>query len=723
MTHTLVRRGELPPPPPQVHGRPIGDLTDAAIVIDATCALLSACTFAILVVQSDVSVRAPLTLLFVLFVPGWTLARLFGAPASVLSAIGSVALSIAVLISLGQSLVLFGGWKWYPAGLVLTGGCWLAGSWSALRHLARDVPRPVAPLAFSPAVPDWIISVSVNSVLIGNALVALGINRTVDGNFGVLGLVNVLSPLFWMGLILLVIGLVIVCAHGSRWAWLNVAALVTALHGLPGMLEPNPRFNVAWVHTGFADHIATEGTLLRFVDARFSWAGFFAGGGLLQRLTGTDSLLWLVRYAPLFYNGAAVILIGLLARRFRATEPQAVIAAALFGCLNWIGQDYFAPQATAFLLYLTIVTVVLYAFPAAPGRGRRRWLTTLLRAAPDNHRGLDGRAAVAVLAACCLLVVAMVISHQLTPGILVSATLLLVIVNATRLRVLPIFVAVVFLAWLSYAADVYWIGHFDNLTGSVGKVGSLVTQNVSARTTSIEPGRQIVLRARIGLALLTWGLASISIAVHWIRRRTPIALVCLFVAPFPMLVLQPYGGEMALRVCYFTLPPAAIMISLLVVPGARTQTRASTVRWVLCGAAIALLTPVFVAARFGNESFESFSNADVALSRRLYDVAPDGASVFIALAQSVQSYDRFGDVRFRYLPGGTADEITDQLTDRLQKSPVFVLLSQSQEAHGTYSLSRSKDWMQDLISELIATGRYRVIAELGRGVLLQLEQA
>jgi len=148
-----------------VHGRPIGaDLPDAAIVIDATCALLSACTFAILVVQSDVSVRAPLTLLFVLFVPGWTLARLFGAPASVLSAIGSVALSIAVLIILGQSLVLFGGWRWYPAGLVLTGGCWLAGSWSALRHAARDVPRPVAPLAFSPAVPDWIISVSVNSV-------------------------------------------------------------------------------------------------------------------------------------------------------------------------------------------------------------------------------------------------------------------------------------------------------------------------------------------------------------------------------------------------------------------------------------------------------------------------------------------------------------------------------------------------------------------------------
>ena len=80
-----------------------------------------------------------------------------------------------------------------------------------------------------------------------------------------------------------------------------------------------------------------------------------------------------------------------------------------------------------------------------------------------------------VLLGCYVLVVAVVISHQLTPGILASATLLFVVSNATRLRVLPVFIAVVFLAWLSFGASTYWFGHFDALTGSVGKVGNLVT--------------------------------------------------------------------------------------------------------------------------------------------------------------------------------------------------------------------------------------------------------
>ena len=200
-----------------------------------------------------------------------------------------------------------------------------------------------------------------------------------------------MSSIYWVGLAILIGGLVLVCYHGSRWAWLNVAALVAALHGLPGLLEPNPRFSVAWIHTGFIDQISTNGTLLRSLDARFSWAGFFAGGGLLQRWAGTESLLWLVRYAPLFYNGISVVLVALLARRLRATEMQSVLAAAFFACLNWIGQDYFAPQATGFVLYLLIITVVLYAFPADPSLGHP-WMIRLMRPGMDVQRGLQGRA-------------------------------------------------------------------------------------------------------------------------------------------------------------------------------------------------------------------------------------------------------------------------------------------------------------------------------------------
>ena len=104
-------------------------------------------------------------------------------------------------------------------------------------------------------------------------------------------------------------------------------------------------------------------------------------------------------------------------------------------------------------------------------------------------------------------------------------------------------IAVVFLAWLSFGARAYWFGHFSHLTGSVGKVGELVNQNVGKRTESRVLGRQVVVASRIGLALLTWGLASVSILVQWIRRSTPIAVVCLFMAPFPILPTLPVANE------------------------------------------------------------------------------------------------------------------------------------------------------------------------------------
>jgi uncharacterized membrane protein YhaH (DUF805 family) len=696
----------------------VASLADTAFFVDLACVVVSLVAFALIGTDSDGWIRPPIVLVFTLFVPGWTIVRRFGAPASALFYIGAVGLSLVVVILLGESVVLFSGWKWFPVGLALTAGCCVVGTRTIGRLYPVGVSLRRSPWSNSFAT-QRVATVSVCSVITGNMFVVVGIRLTQHQGFDALGLIGVLSPVFWIGVAILVGGLIFVCSERSRWAWLNIAALVTALHGLPGMLEPNPRFNVAYVHTGFIEHIASEGTLLRQLDARFSWAGFFTAGGLIQRWTGTDSLLWLVRYAPIFYNGVAVVLVALLARRMRATEMQSVAAAALFCCVNWIGQDYFAPQATAFVLYLVVVTVVLYAFPADPSHASA-WLVRLARPAMDRDRGLRGREAALVLVGCHLLVIALIISHQLTPSFLLTAMFLLVVVNATRLRAFPVFIAVVFFAWLSFGAAAYWYGHFENLTGSVGQVGDLVSQNVGKRTESPLFARRVVLASRIALALFAWVGATVSIVSQWRRRSTPIALVCLLVAPFPMLVLQPYGGEMALRVCYFSLPPACILIVQLMLPGRWAGMR----RWVVYGVALLVLTPLFITARFGNESFEAFSNDDIALVRTLYDVVPDGSTVFVATQQTVEYSERVAEVRFRSLPRGTPTEVTELLQEKyLGKTRVFVVLSESQQAHGVVSLARPADWMQVLRRGLQDTGQYRVVAEVGAGVLLELEPA
>jgi hypothetical protein len=701
---------------PAARVRPVDASAEAfAATADVLAVMVAAAMAFVLLLDVHTAVRPPLALVFVLVVPGWTLVRRLGATASLLTCITAIAVSVAGAMLVGQALVMLLGWHWYPAGLALSLACVVIGAttihdhmpeWSALgARLARQ----------KPAVTTGAVT-SLMTVVAGNALVVLGIRRSSVSTTDVLGLVDRLSPLYWLGVMVILAGLVYAWSVGSRWAWLGVAALIVALHGLPGMLEPNPRFSVSWIHTGFSRQIAEHGTLLTNLDARFSWAGFFSGSAFLQRLSGNESVLWLVRYAPLFYNGCSVLLVALIARRLRSTEVQAGVAATFFCVLNWIAQDYFAPQATAFLLYLTVLLLLLTAFPSNPAK-MPKWMARILRPAPDLSVAPAGRRPVVVLAGCCTIVVAMVISHQLTPAFLMSVTLLLVLSRTVRVWAFPIFCAVVFLAWVSYGADAYWFGHLDTLTGSVGQVSNIVGQNVGRRAQSTNTQRTIVVGSRIAIALAGWSAAGISLIRQWWRRRTPIALLAMLVAPFPMLALQPYGGEMALRVFLFTLPPVAILIAQLLVP--RTF-RVGGRRLLPVGIALALLVPVFILSRFGNEAFESFTDADVAINHAVYAVAPAGSLVYVDTRQAPIYSERVGEVRFRDLPHGTVTAVTKELAKQAKAHPIYVMLTESQAAYGTITDGRPLGWMTTFGNELLATGKYRIIEQDGGAALLQV---
>ena len=391
-----------------------------------------------------------------------------------------------------------------------------------------------------------------------------------------------------------------------------------------------------------------------------------------------------------------------------------MLAATLFVLLNWIGQDYLAPQATAFVLYLAIVNVVLLAFPGDP-RWMPRRLGALLRPEPDESVGVTGRPALLLLGGCIVVGMAMVLSHQLTPGFLVAALALLAICGATRLRLLPIVMGVMFLAWLSYTAKTYWVGHLDVLTNSVGKVGTILDNNVSKRATSTQLERKLVVNGRIALALASWAGAGLSLLVSWWRRRTPIALLCLFVAPFPVIALQPYGGEMALRVCYFTLPAVVILIARLVLPA---TPRVGAPRVLLLAVPLLALVPMFVTARFGNEAFEAVPTADVRLSRAMYGLVPDGSIVYVASKQGAINTQRIDAVRFRNLPLTNAAAATDEVAKAVGGAGgphhVYVLLTEAQASSQIVTHGAAKDWMAQLIDELLRTGRYTVRATVRR---------
>ena len=86
----------------------------------------------------------------------------------------------------------------------------------------------------------------------------------------------------------------------------------------------------------------------------------------LTQITGLDSGLDLIGWAPVAFN---LLYLPPLLLVFRAASKDwrvVWLAAWIFYITNWIGQDYYSPQAFAYFLYLVILGVLLTWFARGP---------------------------------------------------------------------------------------------------------------------------------------------------------------------------------------------------------------------------------------------------------------------------------------------------------------------------------------------------------------------
>ncbi len=552
--------------------------------------------------------------------------------------------------------------------------------------------------------------------MVGLALAVAGLVTSDVSRIDGLGLLPVPSPAYYIGLALVIVGavseLATPTARSTRFG-LHLIVIVLLLHGLPALVEANPRFPSAYIHVGFADQIATDGVLLPLLDARFSWPSFFAGAALIQQATDTP-VLWLVRFAPVVVNLVAAAAVLLLGRVCGVSVQRCRTAALVFVLLNWVGQDYFSPQAIGFVVYLAIICCVLVVFPGVEADSRqvlRHWL----RPRPITRVLVPPRTQRIVLLGLVLAAGVLVTAHQLTPGFLAASLILLALVNATRLRFFGFVVVAMTVGWLSYAGEAYWRGHLDNIVGSFVQVGELVQQNVGKRTGG-GTDRLLVVTARIGLSGLVAGAVLIALVVLWRRRSLPLALAALVVAPAPLLLAAAYGGEMSLRVFLFALPAASLLIAEVVsADGVWSRTRQ-----LLVSGLLVVLLPCIVLARFGNETFEQVSVADRSVLTTLYEVAPDDSVVYLLNSISVRDLERVGEIRFRTLGSlVTTERVIGRARDEANYPNQFVMVTDSQEAQGVQLGGQPPGWAARIVEQLLQSGEFAAVQRQGDAALLR----
>ncbi|MEW2300972.1 lipopolysaccharide biosynthesis protein [Streptomyces sp. NPDC006655] len=418
----------------------------------------------------------------------------------------------------------------------------------------------------------------------------------------------------------------------------TLLATVVSLHALPAVIETEPRFPTAWQHLGFIDYIDRTGSAVPDLDARWSWPGFFAAAAFIGRACGITDFTEVIRWWPTFIQLAYLAPMFLLVRSMRASWRAKWTGIWFFVLCGWVGQDYFSPQGFTYLLYLMFVAILLVWFRAP------HVLWTRFRPGEAEVEPADRRQQAVLLMVLIGLYAATVPAHQLTPFVMLGVLAVLVLVGRSELRGLPILFGVVAAVWLGFMAEPYWSGHFEELFGGVGGIGSNVSTSVSGRIQGGSSTHKLVLYVRV---LLAASMLAFAVWGWWRRRfhryRERSLLVLTFV-PFLGFGMQSYGGEMALRVFMFAVPGAALLAALALFPrtGATAKEREkdrvslAPVAALLAGL---LLMGGFLVARWGNESFERVRPGEVAAMEYVY------------------AHDR-PTVRLLWLSNDTVDDVT-----------------------------------------------------------------
>ncbi|MFD5844930.1 lipopolysaccharide biosynthesis protein [Streptomyces chartreusis] len=534
--------------------------------------------------------------------------------------------------------------------------------------LPSDVPAPSGRERLLPTRLGVILGCLLIAALLLYWVPALRLGEGDLDGMGGLGLISVLPPPTLLGAALLAVTFASLLWLGREHRALlliTLLATVVSLHALPALIETEPRFATAWQHLGFLDYIDRTGSAVPDLDARWSWPGFFAVAAFAAKACGVSDPTELIRWWPLTMQLLYLVPMFLLVRHMRASWRAKWTGIWVFVLSGWVGQDYFSPQGFTYLLYLVFAAVLLVWFRAP------RVIWTKRRPGELEVEPTDRRQRAVLLMVVIGLFAASVPAHQLTPFVMLGVLTALVLVGRSELRGLPILFGVMVTVWIGFLAEPYWSGHFDELFGGVGGVGSNVSSSVSGRIEGGSSTHKLVLYVRV---LLAGGVMAFACWGWWRRRfhhyRERSLLVLTFV-PFLGFGMQSYGGEMALRVFMFALPGAALLTGLAFFPRTgvtakeRDKDRVSLAPLAALMAGLVLMGG-FLVARWGNEPFERVKPGEVAAMEYVY--AHDDPSLRLLWLSS----DPVNDVT-PAMPWGSRDmEKVSYLPTQAPVDPVLV---------------------------------------------------
>lgn len=563
-------------------------------------------------------VRTVLVCLVALTLPGLPVAALLRLPRNGIFGSVTVATSVAVNIVLAQLNTVAELRQLYLVQIVILGL-----SAAAVVALARR--EPAAPDSAGSWSATLITGISrrrfelavlvVVAVLFTTAVLRLNVDAA--GRFGLIAILGV-DYFVGLGLIaaLLVVGYRRAVFDPVTTAAANVALIVYTTMPVAWATGTAP-FPTAFAHRYITNWIADLGALPPPVDARMSWAGFFSAGAHLMQISGLPDSEAFLTSASLVFSILMIYPVYAIGMAIADNSRVAWLGVTVYVLFNWYQQDYFAPQAVAMQFYATILAVLLWQLrrselPALAGR----WGSW--RRIPGRVPGRDARWTLAVEALLLIIVAALVVSHQLTPLVVILALALFAVLGLTRHKLLWLAATLMFIAWFHYGAYGYWHGHLLDVLADIGGLDGNLTSGVSSRITG-DPVYLQMQYLRMAASMLLFAVALYG-CFRLRHSKFGLIAVALILAPLSLVLVQSYGGEVVIRSFLYASPVMAPLAAAVVLP-LLTSRRTPVV---LGCAAVFALAVLLTTNRGLNTSFEQTPRETLTVSTQMQQLTDPG---------------------------------------------------------------------------------------------------
>jgi len=351
-----------------------------------------------------------------------------------------------------------------------------------------------------------------------------------------LGLVSVLPPGTFIALALMTISfslLVTAPKLNTAMIFIHMAVLVIMLYGITAVIEVIPRFSPSWRHAGIIDYIIRNEMVNPRIDAYFNWPGFFIMGALITQIAGLDSSVLFLQWAPVFFQ---LIYLGPLWMIYTSlTNSRRLVwfGIWIFYLTNWVGQDYFSPQAMNFFYFLVIVAILVKWFrkneiilpKIAESKLVKKLpkiqslITQIFHGENPSPSLISPLQKAFFLLMIVLIYFVSITSHQLTQFAILMSIVLLLMFQRIAPKILPVVMLILSGMWIAYMASAFMAGRLAGMLEAFGQLENALDANLVDRMNG-SPGHMVVTQIRLVLTLGVW-LACWKLLVNWKTHWMP----------------------------------------------------------------------------------------------------------------------------------------------------------------------------------------------------------